>query len=95
MTHRIMDISKIMSMSEIMDLLRKQADLRAEENDEGGILQQAADDINRKWLELDDVTVCPGCGAVEGTAEWGTVGDGFDGYCPSCADQRDHREEDH
>lgn len=37
----------------------------------------------------DGPVVCPGCEAVEGTSEWGTVGDGFDGYCPSCADKRD------
>ncbi len=39
---------------------------------------------------LEDVT-CPteGCGAIEGTEKWGTVGDGFDGYCPSCADKRE------
>jgi hypothetical protein len=37
---------------------------------------------------LEDAT-CPGCDAVEGTPEWGTVGDGFDGYCPSCADERE------
>jgi hypothetical protein len=35
----------------------------------------------------DDAETCPGCGAVEGTPEWGTVGDGFNGYCPSCADK--------
>src|SRR5215472_4379030 len=34
-------------------------------------------------LEAADAEVCPGCGAVEGTEAWGTVGDGFDGYCPS------------
>lgn len=36
-----------------------------------------------------DVCVCPKCAAVEGEPEWGTVGDGFDGYCPSCADARE------
>lgn len=30
---------------------------------------------------------CRRCGAVPGTSEYGTVGDGFDGLCPSCADQ--------
>jgi hypothetical protein len=39
--------------------------------------------------EVDEPEVCPECGAVEGTEEWGTVGDGFDGYCPSCADKRE------
>ena len=37
---------------------------------------------------LEEIT-CPNCGAVEGTEEWGTVGDGFDGYCPGCADERE------
>lgn len=45
-----------------------------------------------EWWE--DVEVCPDCGAVEGSPEWGTVGDGFDGYCPSCADKRDHLYDD-
>lgn len=36
-----------------------------------------------------DTTVCPECGAIEGTEEWGTVGDGYDGYCPNCADERE------
>ncbi len=43
-------------------------------------------------FEIDgdsDVCVCPDCAAVEGEPEWGTVGDGFDGYCPSCADARE------
>jgi hypothetical protein len=34
----------------------------------------------------EDACVCPRCGAVEGTPEWGTVGDGYDGYCPTCSD---------
>jgi hypothetical protein len=41
-------------------------------------------------VDGDPVEVCPECGAIEGTPEWGTVGDGFDGYCPDCADKRDH-----
>jgi len=40
-------------------------------------------------IDTDDVETCPECGAVEGSPEWGTVGDGYDGYCPSCADQRE------
>lgn len=36
---------------------------------------------------LDDIQACDDCGAVEGTPEWGTVGDGSDGKCPSCADR--------
>jgi hypothetical protein len=40
-------------------------------------------------IEHIEETTCPGCGVVEGTREYGTVGDGFDGYCPSCADKRE------
>lgn len=39
--------------------------------------------------EDEDEDTCLGCGAVPGTPEYGTVGDGFDGYCPSCADKRE------
>jgi predicted metal-dependent peptidase len=35
----------------------------------------------------DDDEACRECGAVPGTPEYGTVGDGFDGLCPSCADK--------
>lgn len=38
---------------------------------------------------LYEPEVCPGCEAIEGEPEWGTVGDGFDGYCASCADKRE------
>lgn len=37
----------------------------------------------------DPAEVCPGCGAIEGEPEWGTVGDGFEGYCGNCADKRE------
>lgn len=40
----------------------------------------------------DEPEVCPSCGAVEGTDAWGTAGDGFDGYCPSCADKREPKD---
>ncbi len=40
-------------------------------------------------IDGDQSEVCPSCGAVEGELEWGTVGDGFDGYCASCADKRE------
>lgn len=40
-------------------------------------------------IDGEEPTECPSCGAVEGEPEWGTVGDGADGYCPSCADKRD------
>jgi hypothetical protein len=40
-------------------------------------------------MDSGECCVCPECAAVEGEPEWGTVGDGFDGYCPSCADKRE------
>jgi hypothetical protein len=40
-------------------------------------------------IVLDAGESCPECRAVEGTEDWGTVGDGYDGYCPSCADKRE------
>lgn len=51
-----------------------------------------------KLVDLDpepihELTVCLDCGAVEGSPEWGTVGDGFDGYCGSCADKREASQE--
>ena len=45
------------------------------------------------WMDGEETEVCPGCGAIEGLPEWGTVGDGFDGYCPSCADRREAKRE--
>lgn len=36
------------------------------------------------WDEIDP---CRECGAIPGTDAYGTVGDGFDGLCPSCADK--------
>jgi hypothetical protein len=47
------------------------------------------------WLWVRDENVmfdepeeeCRACGAVEGTPEWGTVGDGYDGLCATCADK--------
>lgn len=51
------------------------------------------DCLSKHFIVADDDNTCPRCGAVEGTHEWGTVGDGFDGYCPSCADKREESEE--
>lgn len=45
------------------------------------------------WVSNDDVEVCEECGAIPGTAEYGTVGDGFDGLCPSCADKAEEENE--
>ena len=53
-----------------------------------------AGDVTKDMLfevDGDPATVCPGCAAIEGEEEWGTVGDGFDGYCGSCADKREEK----
>lgn len=59
---------------------------------DGAILSEGDDDgawVNAwVWVPFES---CAECGAVEGTPEWGTVGDGFDGYCPSCADKREEQ----
>jgi hypothetical protein len=44
----------IMSIEQIAELLRKQADLRAPENDEGGILQDLADQLETRVSELEE-----------------------------------------
>lgn len=41
--------------------------------------------------EAPDDDTCWKCGAVPGTSAYGTVGDGFDGLCPSCADKEEAR----
>lgn len=67
------------------------ADLVCDECDEPSvttITERNGDEVCLCQMCLDDRT-CPGCDAVEGTEKWGTVGDGFDGYCPSCADERE------
>jgi hypothetical protein len=43
----------IMSIDEIVALLRKQADLRATENDERSILESAAEGIEEDMRELE------------------------------------------
>lgn len=55
----------------------------------------AADEVTKDMLfevDGDQPEICPGCGAIEGEPDWGTVGDGFDGYCGSCADKREGEE---
>jgi hypothetical protein len=39
------------------------------------------------WVSDEDVEACTECGAIPGTPTYGTVGDGYDGLCPSCADK--------
>ena len=43
----------IMSVEQIVALLKKQGDLRAPENDVGGILQDVADELDRRVRELE------------------------------------------
>lgn len=45
------------------------------------------------WVSNDDVEACEECGAIPGTSDYGTVGDGFDGLCPSCADKAEEDDE--
>ena len=42
----------------------------------------------------EDAEVCPKCGDFVGSETYGTVGDGFDGLCPSCADKAEADNED-
>ena len=37
-----------------------------------------------EWLSVNDQSVCDGCREL-----YDDGGDGFDGYCPSCADKRE------
>ena len=48
-----MNIMEIKSINEIAAFLRKQADLRAPENDEGGILQDLADELTERVADLE------------------------------------------
>lgn len=60
---------------------------------ENGVIElteaSMSDDPELYAVDHDDAFVCPGCGAVEGEPEWGTVGDGAFGYCPACADKEE------
>ena len=47
------NLRNIKSIEEIVAFLREQADLRAPENDEGGILQSAAEGIEEDVRELE------------------------------------------
>ena len=46
------------------------------------------------WVTDDDAEVCSECRAIPGSPEYGTVGDGFDGLCPSCADKAETEDND-
>ncbi len=48
----MLTLHDIMSIKEIADLLRKQANLRSLENDEGGILEQLADTLEKAVEDL-------------------------------------------
>lgn len=39
------------------------------------------------WVSNSAVDACEECGAIPGTSEYGTEGDGYNGLCPSCADE--------
>jgi hypothetical protein len=47
------DLRNIKSVGEISAFLREQADLRAPENDEGGILQDLAEELEHRVRELE------------------------------------------
>lgn len=56
----------------------------------------AVDKVTKDMLfefDGDQAEVCRRCEAIEGEPEWGTVGDGYDGYCASCADKRQAAED--
>ena len=48
------DAPRIMSIGQIAELLQTQADLRALENDEGGILQDLATELKRRVAALEE-----------------------------------------
>jgi hypothetical protein len=64
-------------------------------DDETNVDDDAAFSTNEegRWVQAwvfvsnDAIEACDRCGAVPGTARYGTVGDGFGGLCPSCADK--------
>ncbi len=56
------------------------------ESEEGGAWVDT-----QMWIEYE---VCSKCNAIEGSPEWGTVGDGFDGMCPCCADKEEEQEDE-
>lgn len=45
------------------------------------------------WVSDDEADICPECGDFPGSDTYGTVGDGFDGLCPSCADKAEESDE--
>lgn len=65
------------------------AEFKQREGDEPTVYGEAT--LNGEVTKdmLFEPEVCPECEAIEDTSEWGTVGDGYDGYCPNCADKRE------
>lgn len=57
------------------------------------ILKDTTDGVPSVWVQAwvrvtgEQVDACTSCGAVPGSSAYGTVGDGHDGRCPSCADK--------
>lgn len=39
------------------------------------------------WVDNETAGICSECGDFPGSETYGTVGDGYDGLCPSCADK--------
>lgn len=72
------------------DAARQALIVHRDKNSRAVVFTVLDQDGEQVTVDLDDEDViCPGCGAIEGSDEYGTVGDRFDGYCPSCADHRD------
>lgn len=47
-----------------------------------------------RWVSNDEADICTECGDHPGSETYGTVGDGYDGLCPSCADKAEADEDD-
>lgn len=74
------EVIRKMAIAEwVQDDVNIDADAIVSRNDEGGAWVAA-------WVYVE-VEECSECNCVEGTKAWGTVGDGGDGKCSSCADQ--------
>ncbi|MER9436728.1 hypothetical protein NKJ04_17695 [Mesorhizobium sp. M0618] len=47
-----------------------------------------------QWVSNDEADICTECGDHPGSETYGTVGDGYDGLCPSCADKAEEEDDD-
>lgn len=73
---------------------RDQYAARSDDNievDDGAVVSHGDDGaFVMGWLYIrrEDIPgICESCGAIPGEPDYGTVGDGYDGLCPSCADK--------